>query len=289
MIPEVIYDRGCTLLFRTSTFLGAYATFAHPYDFYRLRYVVARAAKLQEDVRKAWDERFGIRILEGYGATECAPVLSVNTPMAYKTGSVGTLLPGIEHRLRKVEGLDGDGGVLHVRGPNVMLGYYLYEQPGALQSPRSEPGEGWYSTGDVVAVDEDGFLTVKGRVKRFAKIAGEMVSLEMVEKIAQQASAQAQHAACTLSDPRRGELIVLFTTDPSLTRDALVQAARSISTPELVVARKVVRLEELPLLGTGKTDYVTLKKLAETPLSSYPSANTLQRPGDGDVPPTIPH
>ncbi len=263
IIPEVIYDRGCTVLFGTGTFLGAYAKFAHPYDFYRLRYVVAGAERLQEDVRRVWYEKFGVRILEGYGATECAPVLAVNTPMAYRSGTVGTLLPGIEHRLQEVDGMEA-GGILHVHGPNVMLGYYFFDQPGVLQRPRSEFGAGWYSTGDIVEIDEHGFIAIKGRVKRFAKIAGEMVSLEVVETIGKQASPLTQHAASTQADPRRGETIVLFTTDPALERDALMQAARAIGAPELAIPRRIVHLKELPLLGTGKTDYVALRKLAES-------------------------
>ncbi|GBG12483.1 acyl-[acyl-carrier-protein]-phospholipid O-acyltransferase / long-chain-fatty-acid--[acyl-carrier-protein] ligase [Novimethylophilus kurashikiensis] len=259
IIPEIIYDRGCTVLFGTSTFLGNYAKFAHPYDFYKLRYVVAGAEKLNEEVRKTWMEKFGIRILEGYGATECAPVLAVNTPMACRNGTVGPLLPGLEPKLEAVPGIE-TGGLLSVRGPNVMLGYYLFDTPGVLKAPEN----GWYSTGDIVEIDADGFVSIKGRVKRFAKIAGEMVSLETVEQIAHRASSEYQHAATTQIDPQRGENIVLFTTDTALTRDALSTAARELGSPELAVPRKIVPVKELPLLGTGKTDYVTLKQMAET-------------------------
>ena len=259
VIPEVIYDRGCTVLFGTSTFLGNYAKFANPYDFYKLRYVVAGAEKLNEEVRKTWMEKFGIRILEGYGATECAPVLAVNTPMASKPGSVGNLIPGLESKLEPVPGIE-EGALLSVRGPNVMLGYYLYDNPGVIQSSH----EGWHSTGDIVHIDEDSFLFIKGRVKRFAKVAGEMVSLETVESIANHASPQHQHAATTQTDAQRGESILLFTTDARLSREQLGSSAKELGSPELAIARKLIVVESLPLLGTGKTDYVTLKRMAET-------------------------
>lgn len=262
VIPELAYDRGCTVLFGTSTFLGNYAKFAHPYDFYRLRYVIAGAEKLSEDVRSQWFEKFGIRIFEGYGATEMSPVLAVNTPMTYRSGTVGHLLPGIEYRLEPVAGIS-DGGLLHVRGPNMMSGYLRFDKPGELEPPSSSVGEGWYNTGDIVSFDEDGFLKIVGRIKRFAKVAGEMVSLEVVERMAAIASPTGVHAASSQTDPQRGEIIVLFTSDAALTRDRLQVVARDNGWPELAVPRKIVRVDALPLLGTGKLDYVTLTTWAE--------------------------
>lgn len=257
VIPEVIYDKGCTVLFATSTFLNNYAKYAHPYDFYKLRYVVAGAEKLSEEVIKTYQEKFGIRILEGYGTTECAPVVSANSPMNYKKGSVGQLVPGMAYKLESVDGID-DGGVLYVKGDNIMKGYYLYDNPGVLSAPK----DGWYETGDIVSVDEEGYLWIKGRVKRFAKVAGEMVSLEVVEKIARTAANEHQHAASSHADEKRGENIILFTTDNTLKREHLLSVSKDLGQPELAVPRKIIHLEEIPLLGTGKTDYVTLKQMA---------------------------
>lgn len=266
VIPELAYDRGCSVLFGTSTFLGHYGKFAHPYDFFRLRYVVAGAEKLSPTVKELWFEKFGIRIFEGYGATETAPVLAVNNPMAFRSGTVGQLLPGIKHTLIPVPGIESvtnPCGILHVSGPNVMSGYYRYDNPGVIEPPSSAAGAGWYDTGDVVEIDHDGFVRIVGRVKRFAKIAGEMISLEAVEKIALAASPTQIHAASSQPDPARGEALVLFTTDRALSRERLQAAARETGAQEMAVPRKIVLIEALPLLGTGKTDYVTLKKMAE--------------------------
>lgn len=262
VIPELAYDRSCSILFGTNTFLSNYAAYAHPYDFHRLRYVVAGAEKLSEAVRSLWFEKFGIRILEGYGATETAPVLSVNTPMAYRTGTVGQFLPAVEYRLEPVAGVP-KGGMLSVRGPNVMSGYYRVDAPGTLEPPATRAGEGWYETGDIVSLDDDGFITIVGRVKRFAKVAGEMISLDIVERMAAAAAPAAMHGVSTKPDGARGEAIVLFTTDKALTREALVVSARRLGVPELAVPRKIFPVNSLPLLGTGKIDHVALKRLAE--------------------------
>ena len=267
-IPEIAYRRNVTGLYGTSTFLSYYAKHANPLDFHCVRYVISGGEKLGEQVARVFLEKFGLRVYEGYGATECGPVIALSTPQCYQLGTVGRLLPGIEHRLERVDGIE-HAGVLHLKGPNIMLGYYLHEQPGVIEPPRSSFGPGWYNTGDVIDIDANGLVRVVGRVRRFAKIAGEMVSLDAIEEIASHASPAHRHAAMLRAESASGETTVLFTTDPNLTRASLMHATHAMGRQELVVARRVVCVSDIPLLPSGKTDYVSL----QTILLDLPSVN----------------
>ncbi|MBF0370170.1 MAG: acyl-[ACP]--phospholipid O-acyltransferase [Magnetococcales bacterium] len=250
IVPEAVYDTNATILFGTDTFLSGYARMAHPYDFYSLRHVFAGAEKLRDQTRKVWGEKFGLRILEGYGATETGPALSLNTPMHYKPGTVGRLLPSIEHRLDPVPGIDA-GGRLVVKGPNIMLGYLRADNPGVLEPP--EQGE--YDTGDIVEIDAEGYMAIRGRAKRFAKIAGEMVSLTAVESLAAELWPKAMHAVVTRDGGAKGEALVLVTTQVDAARRALMAHAKASGAAELMVPRDIRPIDKMPLLGTGKTDY----------------------------------
>ena len=257
-IPEIIAEKKCTVLFSTSTFLAHYATHAKAHDLASLRLVLAGAEKLNPQVHQTWMDQFGLNILEGYGATECAPVLAVNTPSEHRLGTVGKLLPELHADLAPVAGMVG-GGILKVRGPNLMLGYYLKRAPGILQSSEGH----FYDTGDIVEIDQEGFVKILGRVKRFSKVAGEMVSLDTVEKIAIAASPEHHHAASSVQDAKRGEVIVLFTTDQNLVREAIQHASKVLGVPEIAIPRKIIFIKELPLLATGKTDYLHINQMAE--------------------------
>jgi len=266
VIPEMAYEIDATIMFGTNTFLAAYAKKAHPYDFHKMRYVVAGAEKLQDSTRATWQDKFGIRILEGYGATETAPVTSVNTPMDYKAGSVGRFMPDMLYKLEPVPGIE-NAGKLHVAGPNIMKGYLLPDNPGVMVPPNSPLyGEGWYDTGDIVHVDEDGFIFIQGRSKRFAKISGEMISLTAVEQLAILAWPEALHAVVSLPDPKKGEQLVLLTTHKGATAKLLADASAGVAAINL--PKKVFVLDKLPALATGKVDYPASTSLAAELLSA---------------------
>lgn len=267
VVPEVAYEINATILFGTNTFLAGYARFAHPYDFYSVRYVFSGAEKLKDETRRMWEDRFGVRIFEGYGATETSPVLASNNAMNNKPGTVGRLMPAMDYRLEPVPGVS-EGRRLYVKGPNVMLGYFLAKEPGVLVPPQSEHGLGWYDTGDIVTMDDDGFITIKGRAKRFAKIGGEMVSLTAVEALVSKVWPDAQHAVVTIPDAQKGEQLVLITTQTAAPRSALLEVARREGVGELTVPKKILSVKQVPLLGTGKTDYTATQVLANQEFAS---------------------
>lgn len=261
IIPEMAYEVGATIMFGTNTFLAAYAKKAHPYDFFSLRYVVAGAEKLQESTRQMWLDKFGIRILEGYGTTETSPVTSVNTAMDYKAGTVGRIMPDMLYKLEPVPGIE-HGGKLHVAGPNIMKGYLLPDNPGVLVRPCSLYGEGWYDTGDIVDIDDEGFIKIQGRSKRFAKISGEMVSLTAVEQLASAAWPEAHHAAVGLPEAKKGEQVILLTTQRDASPKHLAEASPGVASINL--PKKVFVVEKVPVLPTGKTDYIAATQLADS-------------------------
>ena len=266
LVPALIYDRDCTIFASTNTFLNGYARKAHPYDFSSLRYLFAAAEKLQEATSLAWSQKYGVRILEGYGATECAPCVSLNTPLEPRYGSVGRLLPGMEYKLESVEGV-AEGGRLFVRGPNVMKGYLNADANATFRAL-----DGWYDTGDIVSVDADGFLHVLGRLKRFAKVSGEMVSLTAVEDALAGAfphyGLRCQVAVMTRSDEDKGEALVAITNEPKLTLDEIRAAIKARGLTNLSVPREIIVVAEIPKLGTGKLNHRALQAL----ISAVPSA-----------------
>src|SRR5215470_16009284 len=266
-VAELIYGVNATIMFGTDTFLNGYARVANAYDFRSLRYILAGAEPVKESTRRTYMEKFGLRILEGYGVTETAPAAALNTPMFNKFGTVGRLLPGMEARLEKVEGVD-EGGRLFVRGPNVMLGYLKVENPGVLEPP----AEGWHDTGDIVTIDEQGFIAIKGRAKRFAKIGGEMISLAAVEALASELWPNDPSAVVAAPDMRKGERLILVTQHKAATRADFQAFAKANHASDLMIPSEVCSLDKLPLLGTGKVDMMSLAKLVQERLAAKPEA-----------------
>jgi acyl-[acyl-carrier-protein]-phospholipid O-acyltransferase/long-chain-fatty-acid--[acyl-carrier-protein] ligase len=267
IIPELIYSTNATILFGTDTFLAGYAKTAHPYDFRSLRYVLAGAERVKDSTRRTYMDKFGLRILEGYGVTETAPVLAINTPMYNKSGTVGRLMPGMKSKLEPVPGID-DGGRLFVCGPNVMLGYVRTENPEVIEAPP----EGWHDTGDIVSIDGRGFITIKDRAKRFAKIGGEMVSLTAVESLAAGLWPDIRCVAVNIPDPRKGERVVLLTEKADWNRADLLAYAKSRGAADLMIPSEIIVVDQLPLLGSGKTDFVGAGKLARDRIASVQQA-----------------
>lgn len=256
IVPEMIYATNATIMFGTDTFLRGYARVAHPYDFYRMRYIFAGAEKVKDETRQSYMNQFGVRILEGYGATEASPVIAVNSPMHQKPGRVGRLLSAIQYKLEPVAGVE-HGGRLLIKGPNIMLGYYMSDQPGVLQPPAG----GWHDTGDIVVVDEEGYVEIQGRAKRFAKIGGEMISLVAVENMAHGLWPEREHAVISIPDAKKGEQLVLFTTQEQASKKELLAYAKEQGITELSVPKVVHVIQKLPVLGTGKVDYPALERM----------------------------
>lgn len=264
IIPAVAREVKPSIMFGTDTFLAGYARTAKDTDFSSLRLIVAGAEAVRAETRRIYRERFDATIIEGFGMTETAPVAAVNSGSHNKDGTVGRLLPAMALRLEPVEGIN-DAGRLFVSGPNVMLGYMLASNPGVLQPL----ADGWHDSGDIVAVDEDGYIAIRGRAKRFAKIAGEMISLGAIELMVQQLWPEDFHAAVAVADSRKGERIVLVTTRMPALRDELREYSRRFGATDLMVPAAIVNVPEIPLLGSGKTDYVTAQKIADEWIKSH--------------------
>ena len=255
-IPPLVKDSKASLLLATDTFVNQYARAAEPDELAGLQFIVCGAEKVREETHNLIRERFGdVPVLEGYGATEASPVIAVNKPTDNRRGTVGGLLPGMETRLEPVEGIPG-GGRLYVRGPNVMSGYLT---EAGLEPP---PG-GWHDTGDVVDITDDNWIKILGRVKRFAKVGGEMVSLTAAEDIATAVWPDSRHAVIAMPDPKKGERLILVTDRRDAETGPLLSHAQTIGAPELAVPKKIIRVPEVPVLGTGKTDYVAITRMAE--------------------------
>ena len=258
-IVRRIHKHKATILLATDTFFSQYVRVANDDEMASLRIAVFGAERLRDETRHLVHGKLKAELVEGYGVTEAAPVISANQCGANRHGTVGRLLPGIEARIEPIEGIN-TGGRLYVRGPNIMLGYLRPSNPGTI-----EPlPDGWHDTGDVVSMDDDGFLSIRGRLKRFAKIGGETVSLTVVENCASAVWPDHMHAAIAVPDGRKGEQIVLVTTCPEANRPELIAWVQNHGVTELAVPRRFIHVADIPILGTGKTDYVSVKRMVES-------------------------
>ncbi|PQA88051.1 AMP-binding protein [Hyphococcus luteus] len=267
IIPKRIFETGSTVLFATDTFLSQYMRASPDGGMSSLRIAVCGAERVRDETRQAAEKRFGFEVLEGYGVTEASPVLAANQPGDIRSGTVGKMLPAIETRLEPVEGLEG-AGRLFVRGPNVMKGYLSPDNPGVV-TPLEE---GWHDTGDIVSINDQGYMSIRGRLKRFAKIGGEMVSLAVVENCASAVWPDNLHAATIMPDPKKGEQVILVTDRKEAPRGLLISWAQSHGVPEIAVPKKIVTVDEIPVLGTGKIDYLKVKTIAEEAMMAAEAA-----------------
>ncbi len=273
IIPKRIFETGSTVLFATDTFLSQYMRASADGAMSSLRIAVCGAERVRDETRAAAQRRFGFEVLEGYGVTEGSPVLAANQPGDIRSGTVGQLLPGIEARLEPVEGLE-NAGRLHVRGLNIMTGYITADAPGVIKPLE----DGWHDTGDVVAINDEGYVSIRGRLKRFAKIGGEMVSLAVVENCASAVWPDNLHAAAILPDAKKGEQIILVTDCASAPRELLLAWAQSHGVAELAVPKKIICVDEMPVQGTGKINFLAVKTLAEEGLEALAKAKAEPQP-----------
>ncbi len=257
VIPELVYGTNATLFFGTDTFLNGYARTAHPFDFRSVRYCISGAEAVKAPTRELFMQRFGVRLLEGYGVTETAPVIAVNTPIFNKVGTVGKALPGVKTKLGPVPGLK-EGGRLLIKGDNVMAGYLSADNPGEL----IPPPDGWHDTGDIVTIDEEGYIKIIGRAKRFADIAGEKVSLAAVEVVAFDLWPDFLSAAARLPDAKKGERIVLVTNNPDADLSTFARFAKGRGEADILVPAELI-IGEVPVLATGKVDLASVQKWVE--------------------------
>ncbi len=257
IIPKLVQDSRASVLLATDTFINQYARAADADELSGLTFIVCGAEKVRDETHNLIAERFGpVPVLEGYGATEASPVIAVNKPNDNRRGTVGGLLPGMETRIEAVPGI-ARGGRLYVRGPNVMTGYL--DASGALEPPV----DGWHDTGDVVEMTGDGWITILGRVKRFAKIGGEMVSLTAAEDLALSLWPEGRHAVIAAPDGRKGERLILVTDRRDAEVSRLVAHAHAVGASDLAVPRRIIKATEIPVLGSGKTDYVAIQRMAD--------------------------
>ena len=274
-VGDMVRKDRCTLLFATPTFLQNYLRRCEAEDFKSLRFIIAGAEKLKTEMIDAFEEKFGIRPCEGYGATECSPLIALNVPDAKtdtgrqvgtKEGTVGHTVCGLAFKVLDVETGQplptGEQGLLHVKGPNVMKGYL--KLPDKTEQVLHD---GWYNTGDIVSVDADGFVTICDRLSRFSKIGGEMIPHMTIEEtiIKGLGTAESVVAVTSVSDEKKGEQLVILYDKEKVDPDTLYSVLAESDLPKLYIPKKenLIAVDEIPHLGSGKVDLMKLRQIAK--------------------------